>query len=75
MLSVPLIFETIHKKMFKQAEASGKIDKLRKGIALSKKFKLYNNPAICRRMFKDVHALRSRVCGASDAQQCAGCEH
>jgi len=55
MLSVPLIFETIHKKMFKQAEASGKIDKLRKGIALSKKFKLYNNPAICRRMFKDVH--------------------
>lgn len=54
MLSVPLIFETIHKKIFKKAESAGKIDKLRRGIAISKKFKLYNKPAICHRMFKDV---------------------
>jgi long-chain acyl-CoA synthetase len=55
MLSVPLIFEAIHKRIFKQAQNAGKLDKLRRGIALSKKYKLYNKPWITKRMFKDVH--------------------
>ncbi|MCR5481205.1 MAG: AMP-binding protein [Clostridia bacterium] len=57
MLGVPLIFEAIHKKIWKQAENSGKADKLRLAIALSKKFKLYNNQALVRKMFADIHTM------------------
>lgn len=55
MLGVPLVFEAMHKKIMKQAQASGKLDKLKKGIALSKMLKLYNHPGITKRMFKDIH--------------------
>jgi len=56
LVGVPLLFESMHKKMWKKAEASGKADKLRKAIALSQKFKLYNYPKIVKRIFKDIHA-------------------
>ncbi|MBQ3925236.1 MAG: AMP-binding protein [Firmicutes bacterium] len=55
MLGVPLIFETIHKRIMRQAKSQGKLEKLRRGIELSKRFKLYNRPAVVKRMFKDVH--------------------
>ena len=55
MLGVPLIFEQMHKKIMKQANQSGKADKLRKGIALSHKMHLYNHPEITKKMFADVH--------------------
>lgn len=55
MLGVPLIFEQMHKKIMKQANQTGKADKLKKGIALSRKMHLYNHPEITKRMFADIH--------------------
>jgi long-chain acyl-CoA synthetase len=55
MLGVPLVFEGTHKKVFKQAASSGKDKSLKKGIALSKKLKLYNRGGITHKIFKDVH--------------------
>lgn len=55
MLGVPLIFENMHKRLMRQAKAQGKLEKMEKGIELSKRFKLYNKPSIVKRMFKDVH--------------------
>lgn len=40
MLAVPLIFETMHKKVWKKAAASGRDKKMRKAADLSNKFKL-----------------------------------
>ena len=55
MVGVPLIFEKIHKGMMKQAESTGQLEKLRNAIDLSRRMKLYNNPAIMKRMFKSIH--------------------
>lgn len=55
MLGVPLIFENMHKRLMRQAKAQGKLETMEKAIAYSRKFKLYNKPAIVKRMFKDVH--------------------
>ena len=54
MLGVPLIFEAIYKRIWKQAEKSGKANKMRRAIALSKKLRLYNT-GMAKRMFKEVH--------------------
>ena len=55
MVGVPLVFEKIYKGMMKQAESSGQGEKLKRAIELSKRLKLYNNPAITKRMFASVH--------------------
>lgn len=55
MLGVPLVFESMYKKILKQAEAAGKLGKMKKMIAVSKKLKLYNHPEITKKIFKDVH--------------------
>ena len=55
MVGVPLVFEKIYKGMMKQAESTGQGEKLRNAIELSKRLKLYNNPAIMKRMFKTIH--------------------
>ena len=55
MLGVPLVFESMHKKIFKQADASGNGRKLRAMIALSKRLKLYNNQTLIRKLFKQIH--------------------
>ena len=55
MLGVPLVFESMHKKLFKQAQNSGKLEKMKKAMALSKALKLYNKPDVVKKMFKDVH--------------------
>ena len=55
MLGVPLVFESMHKKIFKQAETKKKDKKIRKAIAVSRKLKLYNQPAAIRKIFKDIH--------------------
>jgi len=39
----------------KAAKNSGKLEKLQRGIALSKRLKLYNRPGVCKQLFKDVH--------------------
>ena len=55
MVGVPLVFEKLYKGMMKQADNTGQGEKLRNAIALSKRLKLYNNPAVMKRMFKSIH--------------------
>ena len=55
MLGVPLVFESMHKKVWKQAEASGKADTMRRMVKLSKKLKLYNKPKVVRSIFSQLH--------------------
>lgn len=55
LVGVPLVFEKIYKGMMKQADARGEGDKLRNAIRLSRRMKLYNNEALCRRLFKAIH--------------------
>ena len=54
MLGVPLLFEMIHKKVWKQAEKSGKAAKMRRGIAISQKFHLYNT-GMAKKLFREIH--------------------
>jgi len=55
MLGVPLVFEKMYKGMWKQAESRGEGEKLRKAIDLSRRMKMYNNPALMSRLFKAIH--------------------
>lgn len=55
MLGVPLVFEAMYKKILKQAQAAGKLEKMKKMIAVSKALKLYKHPKIVKNIFKDVH--------------------
>ena len=57
MLGVPLIFENMHRKVWKQAEKRGSLSKLQRGIALSKKMKFQNHPRATRKMFRTIHEL------------------
>ena len=54
MLGVPLIFEAMHKRIWKQARKSERDRKMSRAIALSKKLRLYNT-SLPRRMFRQVH--------------------
>ena len=55
MLGVPAVFETMHKKVWKQAEASGQAGKMRAMMNLARKTKLYNNQEVMRKIFSKVH--------------------
>lgn len=55
LIGVPELFEVIYKRIWRQAEKSGKAAKLRKGLALAKKLRRFNIKSM-RRLFKDVHA-------------------
>ena len=54
LIGVPLVFEMMHKRVWKQAEKSGKAAKLRKAIAVARKLDRFNIKAM-RKLFKDVH--------------------
>jgi long-chain acyl-CoA synthetase len=54
MLGVPLIFENMHRKVWKNAENKGKAGKLRRAIAFSKMIKGQNTKVV-KRFFKEVH--------------------
>ena len=56
MLGVPLVFETMHKRVFKQVEKNGKLEAFRKLIGTSKALKLYNKPKIVKKMFEQLHS-------------------
>lgn len=56
MLGVPIVFETMHKKVWKQAEASGAADKMKKMMALSRKTKMFNKPQVMRKVFDKIHS-------------------
>lgn len=55
MIGVPLVFEKMYKSIMKQARRRGEEEKLKRAIALSRKLKLYNKPAIMHKMFKPIH--------------------
>lgn len=55
MLSVPIIFETMHKRLWKNARSQGKAKALRRMIELSKKLKLYNRPKLVKALFSNIH--------------------
>lgn len=56
MLGVPIVFETMHKKVWKQAEASGAADKMKKMMALSRRTKIFNKPQVMRKVFDKIHS-------------------
>ena len=55
LVGVPLIFESMHKKVWKKAEASGSAEKMKKAVEISKILNKLNIKA-ARRLFKAVHA-------------------
>ncbi|MDO4745964.1 MAG: AMP-binding protein [Bacillota bacterium] len=56
MLGVPIVFETMHKKVWKQAEASGAADKMKKMMALSVRTKMFNKPKVVKKVFDKIHS-------------------
>ncbi|QOX64427.1 AMP-binding protein [Anoxybacterium hadale] len=54
MLGVPLIFESMHKKVWKKAEDSGKAKKMRAAVQLSKQLGKLNIKST-KKLFKAVH--------------------
>jgi|GEM_PF-10621 len=72
MLGVPLVFEKMYKGMWKQAKKRGEENKLRRAIDLSKRFGLYKNKTVIRRLFKAIHqsfggAMQSFIVGGAAA--------
>lgn len=55
MLSVPIIFETMHNRLWKNAKAQGKDKALRAMIKMSRRLKLYNRPRTVKAMFSNIH--------------------
>lgn len=56
LVGVPIVFEAMHKKVWKQAEASGAAGKMRKMMALVRKTKLYNRQETMRKIFSQIHS-------------------
>ncbi|MDD5823378.1 MAG: AMP-binding protein [Firmicutes bacterium] len=58
MLGVPLVFENIHKKIFKQAEKAGQLERLKKGLEISRKWNVEENSKwITRKLFKSIQSV------------------
>ncbi len=55
MLGVPLVFETMHKRIWKQAQNSGKAFMMRKLVDFSRKTKMYNRPKVVKKAFSRLH--------------------
>ena len=56
MVAVPAVFETMHKKVWKQAEATGAASKMSRMMKLSAKLKLFNNIELMRKIFAKIHS-------------------
>ena len=58
MLGVPAVFETMHKRVWKQAESSGMAGKMQKMMTVARRTGLFNNQKVMRRIFfEDTHEL------------------
>lgn len=55
MISVPVLFENMYKKVMKGIEKQGKLDKVQKGIKISK-FLLKFGIDVRKKLFKEIHA-------------------
>jgi long-chain acyl-CoA synthetase len=54
MLGVPLIFENMHRKVWRNAESKGKLKSMRRALAFSKLMNAQNTKLV-KRLFKEVH--------------------
>jgi len=54
LVGVPLIFESMHKKVWRKAESTGKAEKLRQAVNISRTLNMLNIKA-ARKLFKSVH--------------------
>lgn len=57
MLGVPLVFENIHKKIFKQAEKMGEGEKLAKGLTFARRWGISDSKFITRKLFKSIQSI------------------
>lgn len=55
MVAVPAIFEVMHRKVWKQAEATGADGKMKRMMALSRKTRMFNNLDVMRKIFSKIH--------------------
>lgn len=55
-IAVPLIYESMHRKVWKKAEQSGKADKMRMGINISRRLSKLPLNRATKKLFKDVHS-------------------
>ena len=57
MLGVPLIFENIHRKIFKMAEKSGEAENLQKGLEFARKWNIKESKFLTRKLFKSIQDI------------------
>ncbi len=55
MVGVPAIFESMHKKIWKQAESSGSAGKMRRMMEMASMTRLFNNQTVMRKVFGKIH--------------------
>lgn len=55
-IAVPLIYESMHRKVWKKAEQGGKAGKMRMGINISRRLSKLPLDRATKKLFKDVHA-------------------
>lgn len=70
MVSVPILYESMYKKIWAQVEKSGKADTLRKAIRINNFLKKYLKIDLSRTLFKEIHEklggkVRLMVSGAA----------
>jgi long-chain acyl-CoA synthetase len=70
MISVPILYESMYKKLWTQIEKSGKANKLKKAIKINNFLKKYLKIDLSRTLFKEIHdklggKVRLMVSGAA----------
>lgn len=55
LVGVPVIFETMHKKVWKQAAASGADGKMRAMMSIARKTRLFNRQEAMKKIFSQIH--------------------
>ena len=69
VVAVPELFDVMYKRIWRQAEKSGRAGKLRKGLQVAKTLRRFNIKSM-RKLFKDVHSafgghMRMFIAGAA----------
>ena len=69
IVAVPELFEVMYKRIWRQAEKSGRADKLKKGLQVARTLRRFNIKSM-RKLFKDVHSafggnMRMFIAGAA----------
>ena len=69
IVAVPELFEVMYKRIWRQADKSGRADKLKKGLQVARTLRRFNIKSM-RKLFKDVHSafggnMRMFIAGAA----------